>query len=114
MSQVLPELLKETAKLILDLPPPARTAALENAFEIVAGSSDYMRKPIVIPWIQSLAYLSTNPRALLGSFKKGSQMKSHQKQQDRPVSKEAESSTGNIVMNPSSGFTRHQNLQSNL
>lgn len=58
--QVLPELLRQTAHLILGLPPQARTVALENAFEVVAGSSDYTRKPIVIPWLQSVAYLVTH------------------------------------------------------
>lgn len=89
-SQVLPELLRQTAQLILGLPHQARTAALQNAFEVVAGSSDYMRKPIVIPWLQSVAYLATHPTVI--SVK------------GEPIAQGAESSQGSVSVNPSMGI----------
>jgi hypothetical protein len=66
--QVLPELLKQMARLILGLPTEAaRSAALEDAFEIITSSNDYTRKPMIIPWLQSLAFLSSHPDVLLTS-----------------------------------------------
>jgi hypothetical protein len=63
--QVLPELLKQMARLILGLPTEAaRSAALEDAFEIITSSNDYTRKPMIIPWLQSLAFLSSHPDVL--------------------------------------------------
>ena len=98
-SQILPELLRQTAKLILSLPHQARTAALQNAFEVVAGSSDYMRKPIVIPWLQSVAYLATNPSALAVSSKRESATS-----QGEGSSQGAGSSQGSVSVNPSMGM----------
>jgi hypothetical protein len=98
-SQVLPELLRQTAQLILGLPHQARTAALQNAFEVVAGSSDYMRKPIVIPWLQSVAYLATHPTALTASSKKESAIS-----QGEGSSQGAGSSQGSVSINPSMGI----------
>ncbi|KAG0577771.1 hypothetical protein KC19_5G180500 [Ceratodon purpureus] len=97
--QVLPELLRQTAQLILGLPPQARTAALQNAFEVVAGSSDYMRKPIVIPWLQSVAYLATHPTALTASSKNESATL-----QGEGSSEGAGSIQGSVSINPSMGI----------
>ncbi|KAH8944402.1 hypothetical protein BDL97_13G108100 [Sphagnum fallax] len=66
--QILPELLKQMARLILGLPTEAaRSAALEDAFEIITSTNDYTRKPMIIPWLQSLAFLSSHPDVLLTS-----------------------------------------------
>lgn len=58
--QVLPHLLQEVAKLILGQTNPHRLYALEEAFDILAGSDDLTRKHILVPWLQSLSYLCSN------------------------------------------------------
>ncbi|KAL3691320.1 hypothetical protein R1sor_004971 [Riccia sorocarpa] len=54
--QVLPELLKLVASLVLGLPVHQQTAALEEVYDIVAVSDDYTRKPLIIPWLQTLSF----------------------------------------------------------
>ncbi|BBN13429.1 hypothetical protein MPTK1_6g03390 [Marchantia polymorpha subsp. ruderalis] len=54
--QVLPELLKLVASLILNLPLHQGTAALDEVYGVVASSDDYTRKPAVVPWLQSLSF----------------------------------------------------------
>ncbi|KAG6554863.1 hypothetical protein Mapa_003446 [Marchantia paleacea] len=54
--QVLPELLKLVASLILNLPLHQGTAALDEVYDVIASSDDYTRKPAVVPWLQSLSF----------------------------------------------------------
>lgn len=55
---MLPALLKFMAKLIIGLPTHYRTVALAEAFDVVGFTNDYTRKPIIVPWLQSLSFLS--------------------------------------------------------
>ncbi|CAM6092740.1 unnamed protein product [Calypogeia fissa] len=55
--QVLPVSLKLMAKLILGLPKHFQTVALAEAYDIVGCTNDYTRKPLIVPWLQSLSYL---------------------------------------------------------
>ncbi|KAL2622623.1 hypothetical protein R1flu_002828 [Riccia fluitans] len=54
--QVLPELLKLAARLVLSLPVHQQTAALGEVYDIVAVSDDYTRKPSIVPWLQTLSF----------------------------------------------------------
>ncbi|KAH7352405.1 hypothetical protein KP509_19G043200 [Ceratopteris richardii] len=58
--QVLPHLLQEVASLVLGQMSPHRIHALEEAFDVLAGSDDLTRKHILVPWLQSLSYLCSN------------------------------------------------------
>ncbi|KAH9306572.1 hypothetical protein KI387_010976, partial [Taxus chinensis] len=55
--QVLPDLLKLLARLISGLPEYARNSALGDAHDLVACSDDVTRKPILVPWLQSLSFI---------------------------------------------------------
>eukprot|EP01018_Ginkgo_biloba_P016699 Gb_16369 [translate_table: standard] len=55
--QVLPDLLKHLAQLIIGLPEYARNMALGETYDLVAGSDDVTRKPILVPWLQSLSFI---------------------------------------------------------
>lgn len=58
--QVLPHLLQEVARLVLGQTNPHRIRALEEAFDVLAGSDDLTRKHVLVPWLQSLSYLCSN------------------------------------------------------
>ncbi|MCO5562372.1 hypothetical protein L7F22_015998 [Adiantum nelumboides] len=58
--QVLPPLLQEVARLVLGQTNPHRTRALEEAFDVLAGSDDLTRKHVLVPWLQSLSFLCSN------------------------------------------------------
>ncbi|KAI5080947.1 hypothetical protein GOP47_0004130 [Adiantum capillus-veneris] len=58
--QVLPHLLQEVARLVLGQTNPRRIRALEEAFDVLAGSDDLTRKHILVPWLQSLSFLCSN------------------------------------------------------
>lgn len=55
--QVLPHLLKLLAQLIIGLPEYVRNTLLGEAYDLVAGSDDAVRKPILVPWLQSLSLI---------------------------------------------------------
>ena len=57
MAQVLPHLLKLLAQLIIGLPEYVRNTLLGEAYDLVAGSDDAVRKPILVPWLQSLSLI---------------------------------------------------------
>lgn len=96
--QVLPQLLQETARLILGLPDPHQTAALEEAFDILAGSDDLTRKHILVPWLQSLSYLCFH------SDGKSSTRSMENSPAKNDASDEVSCSGGGINLNPSSAL----------
>ncbi|KAJ3695639.1 hypothetical protein LUZ60_001016 [Juncus effusus] len=57
--QVLPYLLREMAGFISELPTDGQDALLSDMYGHVAESDDVTRKPVLISWLQSLSYLSS-------------------------------------------------------
>ncbi|KAF3336159.1 hypothetical protein FCM35_KLT20666 [Carex littledalei] len=59
--QVLPYLLRELAGLVSQLPKDGQDALLGEMYAHVAESDDVTRKPVLVSWLQSLSYLSSQP-----------------------------------------------------
>lgn len=57
ISQVLPDLMKQLAQTIIQLPRDSRTLILNELFSQVAESDDVIRKPVLVSWLQSLSYI---------------------------------------------------------
>ncbi|XP_077235596.1 obscurin-like protein [Tasmannia lanceolata] len=62
--QVLPDLLKQLAQLILQLPKDGQNMVLDEMYSQVAESDDVTRKPILVSWLQSLSFLSSQAIAV--------------------------------------------------
>lgn len=56
-AQVLPNLLKLLAQLIVQLPKDGQNMVLNEIYSQVAESDDVTRKPTLVSWVQSLSYL---------------------------------------------------------
>lgn len=59
--QVLPEMMKLLAQLIIRLPKDGRNMVLNELYALVADSDDVTRKPTLFSWLQSLSYLCSQP-----------------------------------------------------
>lgn len=59
--QVLPELMKLLAQLIVQLPKDGQNMVLNELYALVAESDDVTRKPTLVSWLQSLSYLCSQP-----------------------------------------------------
>ncbi|KAK9276813.1 hypothetical protein L1049_006349 [Liquidambar formosana] len=57
--QVLPNLMKWLAQLIVQLPKDGQNMVLDYIYALVAESDDVTRKPTLVSWLQSLSYLSS-------------------------------------------------------
>ncbi|KAJ9546181.1 hypothetical protein OSB04_025888 [Centaurea solstitialis] len=57
--QVLPNLMKLLAQLVVQLPEDGQNMVLNDLFAQVADSDDVTRKPTLVSWVQSLSYLSS-------------------------------------------------------
>ncbi|KDP27121.1 hypothetical protein JCGZ_22030 [Jatropha curcas] len=55
--QVLPDLMKLLAQLIIQLPKDGQNVVLNELYTQVAESDDVTRKPTLVSWLQSLSYL---------------------------------------------------------
>lgn len=55
--QVLPDLMKLLAQLIVQLPEDGKNMVLNELYSQVAESDDVTRKPTLVSWLQSLSYL---------------------------------------------------------
>lgn len=55
--QVLPDLMKLLAQLIVQLPGDGKNMVLNELYSQVAESDDVTRKPTLVSWLQSLSYL---------------------------------------------------------
>ncbi|EXC33992.1 hypothetical protein L484_007549 [Morus notabilis] len=55
--QVLPDLMKLLAQLIVQLPKDGQNMVLNDLYSLVAESDDVTRKPTLVSWLQSLSYL---------------------------------------------------------
>ncbi|KAJ9159701.1 hypothetical protein P3X46_025182 [Hevea brasiliensis] len=55
--QVLPNLMKLSAQLIVQLPKDGQNVVLNELYNQVAESDDVTRKPTLVSWVQSLSYL---------------------------------------------------------
>ncbi|WCJ19174.1 hypothetical protein M5689_001473 [Euphorbia peplus] len=55
--QVLPDLMKLLAQLIIQLPKDGQNAVLNDLYAQVAESDDVIRKPTLVSWLQSVSYL---------------------------------------------------------
>ncbi|KAB2616904.1 hypothetical protein D8674_012773 [Pyrus ussuriensis x Pyrus communis] len=55
--QVLPDLMKQLAQLIAQLPKDGQNMILNELYSQVAESDDVTRKPTLVSWLQSLSYL---------------------------------------------------------
>ena len=51
--------MKLLAQLITKLPQDAQYVVLNELYSQVADSDDVIRKPTLVPWLQSLSYLCT-------------------------------------------------------
>lgn len=66
--QVLPNLMKLLAQLVVQLPKDGQNMVLNDLFAQVADSDDVTRKPTLVSWVQSLSYLSS--QATIGGASK--------------------------------------------
>lgn len=57
--QVLPNLMKLLAQLVVQLPEEGQNMVLNDLYAQVADSDDVTRKPALVSWVQSLSYLSS-------------------------------------------------------
>ncbi|KAL5543233.1 hypothetical protein UlMin_010943 [Ulmus minor] len=55
--QVLPDLMRLMAQLIIQLPEDGQILVLNELHSLVAESDDVTRKPALVSWVQSLSYL---------------------------------------------------------
>ncbi|KAF6160313.1 hypothetical protein GIB67_019082 [Kingdonia uniflora] len=55
--QVLPNLMKLLAQLIVELPKDGQNMVLDEIYSLVAESDDVSRKPALVSWVQSLSFL---------------------------------------------------------
>lgn len=55
--QVLPDLMKSLAQLIVQLPVSGQNVLLNQLYQQIADSDDVIRKPALVSWVQSLSYL---------------------------------------------------------
>ncbi|KAL6539174.1 hypothetical protein OROGR_011823 [Orobanche gracilis] len=55
--QVLPNLMKSLAQLIVELPLNGQNVLLNQLYQQIAESDDVIRKPALVSWVQSLFYL---------------------------------------------------------
>lgn len=73
--QVLPELMKLLAQLIVELPKNAQNVVLNELHDLVADSDDVTRKTALVSWLQSLSYICSKGNggkpALKGKGDKG-------------------------------------------
>ncbi|POO03555.1 Armadillo-type fold containing protein [Trema orientale] len=72
--QVLPELMKLLAQLIVQLPKDGQVMVLNELYSLVAESDDVTRKPTLVSWLQSLSYLCFQAKSE-GSTSKGKESK---------------------------------------
>jgi hypothetical protein len=61
--QSFPYLLKELAEFVTLLPKEGQDALLDDMHAHVAESDDVTRKPVLVSWLQSLSYLSSQARS---------------------------------------------------
>src|SRR5436190_6620695 len=57
--QSFPYLLKEMAEFVTLLPKEGQDAVLDDMHAHVAESDDVTRKPVLVSWLQSLSYISS-------------------------------------------------------
>ncbi|KAH6814829.1 obscurin-like protein [Perilla frutescens var. frutescens] len=55
--QVLPDLMKSLAQLIVQLPLNGQNVLLNQLYHQIAETDDVIRKPALVSWVQSLSYL---------------------------------------------------------
>jgi len=55
--QVLPDLMKLLAQLLVELPKEGQNVVLNELYAQVAESDDVTRKPTLVSWLQSVSYL---------------------------------------------------------
>lgn len=61
--QVLPEMMKLLAQLVLQLPKDGQNMVLNELYTLVSESDDVTRKPSLVSWLQSLSYLCSQSTA---------------------------------------------------
>ncbi|KAF8027425.1 hypothetical protein BT93_E0355 [Corymbia citriodora subsp. variegata] len=61
--QVLPDLMKLLAQLMVQLPKDGQNMVLNDLYAQVADSDDLTRKPTLVSWLQSLSYLCTQAKS---------------------------------------------------
>ncbi|KAG8645426.1 hypothetical protein MANES_10G064500v8 [Manihot esculenta] len=66
--QVLPNLMKLSAQLIIQLPKDGQNVVLNDLYNQVAESDDVTRKPTLVSWLQSLSYLCSQATSRSTSF----------------------------------------------
>ncbi|XP_072982122.1 uncharacterized protein [Typha latifolia] len=62
--QVFPYLLKQLAEFLSQLPSDGQSVLLDEMYSQVAESDDVIRKPVLVSWLQSLSYISSQQVSL--------------------------------------------------
>uniref|UniRef100_A0A7N0V4C9 Uncharacterized protein n=1 Tax=Kalanchoe fedtschenkoi TaxID=63787 RepID=A0A7N0V4C9_KALFE len=73
--QVLPDLMKQLAQTIVQLPRDGRTATMNELFAQVAESDDVVRKPVLVSWLQSLSYICSQDASKIPPSKRQGSLK---------------------------------------
>lgn len=97
--QVLPDLLKLLAQLIIGLPEGVRNMLLGEAYDLVAGSDDAVRKPILVPWLQSLSLICSQLSSGTSKSKETRERSSIIKDKDVQLKTDNDKS-GGLSLNP--------------
>lgn len=97
--QVLPDLLKLLAQLIIGLPEYVRNMLLGQAYDLVAGSDDAVRKPILVPWLQSLSLICSQLNSGTSKIKETKERSTTIKDKDVLLKTDGDKS-GGLSLNP--------------
>lgn len=97
--QVLPDLLKLLAQLIIGLPEYVCNMLLGQAYDLVAGSDDAVRKPILVPWLQSLSLICSQLNSGTSKSKETKERSTIIKDKDVQLKTDMDKS-GGLSLNP--------------
>ena len=99
LAQVLPDLLKLLAQLIIGLPEYVRNMLLGQAYDLVVGSDDAVRKPILVPWLQSLSLICSQLNSGTSKIKETKERSTTIKDKDVLLKTDGDKS-GGLSLNP--------------
>lgn len=99
LAQVLPDLLKLLAQLIIGLPEYVCNMLLGQAYDLVAGSDDAVRKPILVPWLQSLSLICSQLNSGTSKSKETKERSTIIKDKDVQLKTDMDKS-GGLSLNP--------------
>ena len=91
--------MKLLAQLIIGLPEYVRNTLHGEAYDLVAGSDDAVRKPILVPWLQSLSLICSQLNSGPGMSKEARERSSIIKDKDVQLKTDRDKS-GGLSLNP--------------